>query len=95
MTKASNAEPASPEIGGGPVSRWAVDGVSPVGATLVATSPESRASSLPQKGNSLTLWLWVAGGFLLLAIGWAVLFTVAHSAKIESVPLSTSGGGTR
>ena len=39
-----------------------------------------------------SLWLWVAGGFLLLAIVWTVLFTVARSAKIESVPLAAQPG---
>jgi hypothetical protein len=63
-----------------------------VGATLVATSSESRASTLPQKRTGLTLWLWVAGAFLLLGLGWTILFRVAHSAHIESVPLATKGG---
>ena len=48
--------------------------------------------SNPPEGNSRTLWLWVIGGFLLLSIAWTVLFTVAHSAKIESVPTPTKGG---
>jgi len=77
------------------VSRADGSSSSPVGATLVATSPESRASTLPQKSGSRGLWLWVAAGFLLLTIGWTVLFSVAHAAKIQTVPLSTSGGGTR
>lgn len=42
--------------------------------------------------SSLTLWLWVSVGFLLLLIAWVVLFTVARSAKIESVPRTTRGG---
>lgn len=62
------------------------------GATLVATSPESRASTLPQKRARLVLWLAVAGAFLLLGLGWTILFRVAHSAHIESVPLATKGG---
>lgn len=43
----------------------------------------------PTPKDSLSLWLWVAAGFLLLALGWTVLFTVARSVKVESVPLAT------
>ena len=43
----------------------------------------------------IPLMLWVCAGFLLLALAWTVLFTVAHSTKVESVPLTTKGGGTR
>ena len=66
-----------------------------VGATLVATLSESRASTLPQRNSSCSLWLWVIAGFFVLLMAWMVLFTAARSAKIESVPLSTSGGGAR
>jgi hypothetical protein len=41
----------------------------------------------PEKGGA-SLWLWVAAGFLLLAVAWGVLFTVARSAKVESVPMA-------
>lgn len=69
--------------------------VAPVGATSVATAPDPRAAPAP--GNPIgykdrALWLWVAGGFLVLAIMWAILLTVAHSAKIESVPLAAQPG---
>ncbi|HVT72572.1 MAG TPA: hypothetical protein VHD61_05500 [Lacunisphaera sp.] len=69
-------------------------GNSSVGATLVASSPESRAGALPP-GGARVLWLWVAAGFLLLAAGWTVLFTVAHRAQVQSVPLAGTQGGTR
>lgn len=36
-----------------------------------------------------SLWLWVLGGFILLSVAWAVMFTVARSARIETVPLAT------
>jgi hypothetical protein len=56
----------------------------------------ARAAQAPtlQKagGSAWTLWLWVAGGFLLLALAWTVLFTAARSAQVESVPLATKGG---
>ena len=54
-----------------------------------AISP-SASSLLDYKDRSL--WLWVAAGFLLLGITWSIMFTAAHSAKIESVPLATSPG---
>ena len=77
----------SSRSGGGPVSRRAGNGgVRTDGQETVP--PEGRKSSF-------TLWLWVAGGFLLLVIAWTIMFTVAHSAKIESVPLTTSGGKSR
>lgn len=64
---------------------------SPVGATLGATSHESRASTLPQE-KSRSLWLWVGGAFCLMLLAWVVLFKVAHSANVERVPLATKGG---
>ena len=60
------------------------------GATLVATPHESRASTLPQN-STRSLWLWVGGAFAVLILVWAVLFTVARSAKVETVPLATKG----
>lgn len=75
----------------------------PVGETLVATSHEARAprqaldpelgeraSTRPQSSRRM-LWLWVSAAFFLLVIEWTVLFTVARSAKIQSVPLATPG----
>jgi hypothetical protein len=41
----------------------------------------------PQAGRSL--WLWVAGGFLLLALAWTTMLIVAGSAHVESVPVGT------
>ena len=46
----------------------------------------------PRNDRKASLWLWVAGAFLLLVLAWTVMFTVARSAKIQSVPLTTSGG---
>ena len=60
----------------------------PVSSALRATPVTSN----PTGCSDRSLWLWVAGGFLLLAIGWAVLFTVARSARIESVPLAPQPG---
>lgn len=50
----------------------------------------SGASS--DKRTALKMWFAVAAGFLLLGLGWTVLFRVAHSAHIESVPLEQKGG---
>lgn len=52
------------------------------------------AAGAPPAGARVrsSLWLWVAGAFLVLAIVWTVLFTVAHSAKVEQVPLAPRGG---
>ena len=49
---------------------------------------ESRHSAKRDGG----LWLWVAAAFCVLILAWAVFFKVAHSAKVETVPLATKGG---
>jgi len=56
-------------------------------STLIAPVPGN-----PVGGRDRTLWLWVAGGFLFVALMWAILFTAARSAKIESVPLAAQPG---
>ncbi|MBI2497045.1 MAG: hypothetical protein HYV75_03685 [Opitutae bacterium] len=63
---------------------------SPVGATLVATPPESRASTLPQN-SARSLWLWVGAAFLFLGLLWTALFLAARSARIKTVPLAPKG----
>lgn len=55
-------------------------------------SPEVRNV---MRYQSRSLWLWVAAGFLLLAAVWAVMFTAAHRAQVQSVPLAGSNGGTK
>ena len=88
MTKVSRAESASGQVsGGGPVSRRATKGA----------SRADGQETVPPVNNksSFTLWLWVTGAFLILVVAWTVMFKVAHAAKIQSVPLTTSGGGTR
>ncbi len=42
--------------------------------------------------SARSLWLWVAAGFLLLALAWTVLFSVARATRVESVPLAHKGG---
>lgn len=44
---------------------------------------------------SRVLWAWVAVAFLVLALGWAAMFTVAHRVGIEDVPLATDRKGGR
>jgi hypothetical protein len=39
-----------------------------------------------------SLWLWVSAGFLLLGMLWAILFMVAHSVQVKSVPIIKAGG---
>jgi hypothetical protein len=89
MTKASNAEQNTSAAFGGPVSRRAVDNRS-----VSRTDGQETVPPIDRK-SPLGLWLCVAGGFLLLMIAWTIMFTVARSAKIQSVPLTTSGGRTR
>ena len=51
---------------------------------------ESNAESRENgETGGRSLWLWVAGGFLLLALAWGAMFTVARATKVESVPLVT------
>ncbi|MDP2138059.1 MAG: hypothetical protein Q8J74_09405 [Candidatus Didemnitutus sp.] len=47
-------------------------------------SPADGSTVDPKSGRSL--WWWVAGGFLFLAILWTVLFSVASLADIKTVP---------
>lgn len=67
---------------------------SPLAASAVAIPTESRARTLP-RGGARRLWLAVAAGFVLLGIAWAILFTAAHRAQVQSVPLVESNGGTK
>ena len=56
----------------------------------------AQAPALPKTDRSaMGLWLWVSAGFLLLVIVWTILFTVARSAKIETIPVPTQGGKAR
>ncbi len=41
------------------------------------------------EGSDRSLWLWVAGGFLLLVLAWTVMIGVARSADIQSVPIDS------
>ncbi len=38
-----------------------------------------------------TLWLWVAAGFLFLALLWTAMFLAARQADTRAVPLQTKG----
>lgn len=42
-----------------------------------------------EAGSGRSLWLWVAAGFVFLAVLWVALFLGAHAARIEAVPLVT------
>ncbi len=52
-------------------------------------TPKAEDSSV--KGG-YSLWLWVAAGFLFVAILWAAMFTAARQADTRTVPLATQGG---
>ncbi|MDQ5980671.1 MAG: hypothetical protein QG602_3648 [Verrucomicrobiota bacterium] len=75
MKKASSAETVS-------------SSASSVGATVVAPGAKSRASTPPPSG-SLSLWLWVAAGFLFLAGLWTALFLASRRIDTRTVPLAT------
>ncbi len=80
MKKASPAEPVPPS------SRR-------VGACadLAADNPRSpQAATLHGKaGSSLSLWLWVAAGFLFLAVLWTGMFYASRQIDTRTVPLAT------
>ena len=61
-----------------------------VGAPLdgARAAPAGRRQATPLRSS---LWLWVAGAFLVSLLAWVVLFKAAHSARIESVPLAPKG----
>jgi len=51
------------------------------------------ARDIPRSDKSgYSLWLWVAAGFLFVAILWAAMFTAARQADTRTVPLATQGG---
>ncbi len=43
------------------------------------------------EGSSLSLWLWVAAGFLFLGILCTGMFVAARQADTRTVPLATPG----
>ncbi|AOS43297.1 hypothetical protein Verru16b_00340 [Lacunisphaera limnophila] len=57
---------------------------------MTANDPGVGSASNPPAsgGTAWSLWLWVGAGFLLLVIGWGVMFTVARQANVQSVPLA-------
>jgi len=62
-----------------PVSQVAQDACQPI--------VDNRAGR-----SGFTLWLWVAAGFLFLAILWTAIFIAARQADTRTVPLATKGG---
>jgi len=52
-------------------------------------TPKAEVTSA--KGG-FSLWLWVAAGFLFIAILWTAMFTAARQADTRTVPLATQGG---
>ena len=68
------------------------------GACSALGTSHARAEQAPplqgksDRGPAILLWLAVTLGFLLLIGAWYVLFKVAHSAQVKTVPLATQGG---
>ncbi|MFZ5496865.1 MAG: hypothetical protein ACOZE5_16210 [Verrucomicrobiota bacterium] len=48
-----------------------------------------RASSAEASARSL--WLWVAAGFVFLAVLWTALFVASRRIDTRTVPLATRG----
>lgn len=46
-----------------------------------------KASSA--ESSSLSLWLWVAAGFLFLSVLWTGLFVASRKIDTRTVPLAT------
>lgn len=51
----------------------------------------SATNSSPSKKGSLSLWLWVAAGYIFLCVLWTIMFKAAGTANVQSVPLVTKG----
>ena len=52
-----------------------------------SAEPASVPADVPAaKSSGRSLWLWVGGAFLFLALLWVARFTAARSITIESVP---------
>jgi hypothetical protein len=58
----------------------------------IAESGPGAPSRPLAAASDRSLWLWVSAGFLLLGMLWAILFMVAHSAQVKSVPIIKAGG---
>jgi hypothetical protein len=43
------------------------------------------------KNRGLSLWVWVAGAFLVSLLAWVVMFKAAQSANVQAVPLAPKG----
>jgi hypothetical protein len=50
---------------------------------------KTAASTEPAARGSLSLWLWVAAGFLFMAALWTGMFIAARRADSRTVPLAT------
>jgi hypothetical protein len=59
-------------------------------ADLATDNPRSpQATTLQGKpGSFLGLWLWVAAGFLFLALLWTALFIASRQIDARTVPLA-------
>lgn len=84
MTRASNAEPATPE-------KCNLIGYNNTGSSSAETVGGDHPScNLLGYKSARLLWLWVGAGFLLLLLAWVAIFTAARHADTRTVPLQTA-----
>lgn len=57
-----------------------------------AASSAAGADGIRHSKFVIPLMVWVAAGFLFVAILWAAMFTAARRADTRTVPLATQGG---
>ncbi len=48
-----------------------------------------KKASNAEPVSSLSLWLWVAAGFLFLSVLWTGMFVASRLADTRTVPLAT------
>ncbi len=84
MTRASNAEPATPE-------KCNLIGYNNTGSSSAESLVGDHLTcNLLGYKTARLLWLWVGAGFLLLTLAWVAVFTAARHADTRTVPLQTA-----
>lgn len=48
-----------------------------------------KKASNAETASSVSLWLWVAAGFLFLSVLWTGMFVASRMADTRTVPLAT------
>ena len=57
-------------------------------AVSTGSRPRACRGATPLRSS---LWVWVAGAFLVSLLAWVVMFKAAQSANVQSVPLAPKG----